>query len=197
MSQLLDAAATVFTRYGYAATTIDAIAEQLGATKRRVYHYYRAKSDIFLDLIIAGMQEMIDGVAPLAIQRDVSSVDRLWRMAHYHAGLMMTRNSYQRVAVQAVEMHRLQQLAVKREPLDKFIALRDEYERLFADVIDEGKRDGYLRDVDPRLATKPVLGALNWISLWYDPERGDYAGIAKVADEYADFVVNGLRRNRP
>ncbi|MFI5610010.1 TetR/AcrR family transcriptional regulator [Amycolatopsis sp. NPDC051903] len=194
--EILEAAALAFTRTGYEATTIDGIAELLGATKGRVYHYYRTKADIFLDVVQTGMEEMIAGVAPIAATADISSADRLWRMVHHHAGLMMTRNSFQRVAVQAVEMHRLQENQAHREAYQKVIALRDEYEQMFADVIDEGKREGLFRDVDPRLATKPALGALNWISLWYDPERGDYATVQRVANEYADFIVNGLRRSR-
>jgi AcrR family transcriptional regulator len=194
--EILEAAAVAFTRTGYEATTIDDIADELGATKGRVYHYYRAKADIFLDVVLTGMEEMIAGVQPIAAANDISSADRLWRMVHHHAGLMMTRNSFQRVAVQAVEMHRLQEHATHREALQKVIALRDQYEQMFADVIDEGKRESLFRDVDPRLATKPALGALNWISIWYDPERGDFATVQRVADEYADFIVNGLRRSR-
>lgn len=195
--EILDAAAVVFARSGYAATTIDAIAERLDATKGRVYHYYRAKSEIFADIVSAGMQELIDQIAPIAASQDVSSVDRLWRMAHHHAALMMTRNSYQRVAIQSVELVRQHAVAAT---LADTIALRDAYEQLFADVISHGIADGYLRDVDPRQATKPVLGALNWISVWYDPERDSADGTAainQVADSYADFVVNGLRRMRP
>jgi len=193
--EILDAAALAFSQNGYAATSMDEIAERLGATKGRVYHYYRAKAEIFHDIVRAGMQELIDGVAPIAARQDLSCADRLWRMAHHHAGLMMTRNSYQRVAVQAVEMHRMSKHA-DAVLADTFV-LRDRYEQLFADVIEQGRRDGELRDIDPRLATKPLLGALNWISLWYDPERGDFASRARVAEEYADFVVGGLRRSRP
>jgi AcrR family transcriptional regulator len=194
--EILEAAAIAFTRTGYEATTIDDIADLLGATKGRVYHYYRTKADIFLDVVLTGMEEMIAGIQPIAATGDISSADRLWRMVHHHAGLMMTRNSFQRVAVQAVEMHRLQQNPAHQETYQKVIALRDSYEQMFADVIDEGKRDGLFRDVDPRLSTKPALGALNWISMWYDPERGDYATVQRVANEYADFIVNGLRRSR-
>jgi len=192
--EILDAAAVEFARSGYAATTIDAIAERMGATKGRVYHYYRAKSEIFADIVSAGMQELIDQIAPIAASADVSSLDRLWRMAHHHAALMMTRNSFQRVAIQSVEMVRQHAAAPS---LADTIALRDTYEQLFADVISQGVADGYLRDVDPRQATKPVLGALNWITVWYDPERDSADGTAAingVADAYADFVVNGLRR---
>ena len=140
------------------------------------------------------MQELIDGVAPIAARQDLSCADRLWRMAHHHAGLMMTRNSYQRVSVQAVEMRRMGKGA--DAVLADTFTLRDQYEQLFADVIEQGRQNGELRDVDPRLATKPVLGALNWISLWYDPDRGDFASRARVAEEYADFVLGGLRWSR-
>lgn len=193
---ILEAAAVAFTRSGYEATTIDDIADQLGATKGRVYHYYRAKADIFLDIVVTGMEEMIAGVQPIAAGTDITAADRLWRMVHHHAGLMMTRNSFQRVAVQAVEMHRLQKHSTQKEVLQKVIALRDQYEQIFADVIEEGRREGLFREVDPRLATKPALGALNWINMWYDPERGDYATVQRVANEYADFIVNGLRGSR-
>lgn len=199
-TEILDAAATAFARNGYTATTIDDIAERLGATKGRVYHYYRAKSEIFVDIVQTGMQDMIAAVAPIASAPDVRSSDRLWRMVHQHALLMMTRNSYQRVAVQSVEMHWMLQPSGAEEALARIIALRDEYEQLFADVVADGIGAGEFRAVDPRLATKPVLGALNWISIWYDPDRdgGDgvrgRAALDRVADEYADFIVNGLLR---
>lgn len=201
-TEILDAAATVFTRYGYTATTIDDIAERLGATKGRIYHYYRAKADIFVDVIEIGMQDMIAAVAPIAAATGVRNTDRVWRMAREHALLMMTRNAYQRVAVQSVEMHRLRQRAGTEQALARIIALRDGYEQLFADAVADGIRAGEFRDVDPRLVTKPVLGALNWISIWYDPERDadpadETRGSAdpdRVADDYADFIVNGLRR---
>lgn len=194
--EILEAAAIAFTRAGYEATTIDDIAELLDATKGRVYHYYRAKADIFFDVVITGMEELIAGIQPLAAAADLSGADKLWRMVHHHAALMMTRNSFQRVSVQAVQIHRLQQHSAHEETLKKVIALRDQYEQMFADVIDEGRREGLFRDVEPRLATKPVLGALNWINMWYDPERADFATVQRVADEFADFIVNGLRRSR-
>jgi AcrR family transcriptional regulator len=194
---ILEAAATAFTRGGYASTSMDDIADLLGATKGRVYHYYRAKADIFLDVVLTGMYELIAGIEPLATAEEVPPADRLWRMAHYHAGVMMTRNSFQRVAIQAVEMRRVGQAPARRPALDSVVALRDRYEQHFADVIEEGSRQRVFRDIDPRLATKPVLGALNWIGLWYEPERGDHATIRRLADEYANFIVAGLRRSRP
>jgi len=194
--EILEAAAAAFTRRGYASTSMDDIADLLGATKGRVYHYYRAKADIFLDVVLTGMDELIAGIEPLAAADDIPPADRLWRMVHYHAGLMMTRHSFQRVAIQAVEMRRVGEVPARQSTLNTIVDLRDRYEQYFADVIEEGTRQRVFRNVAPRVATKPVLGALNWISLWFDPERGDYASIQRLADEFADFIVGGLRLSR-
>jgi len=53
--EILDAAALAFTQNGFAATSMDEIAERLGATKGRLYHYYAAKADIFRDIVRAGL----------------------------------------------------------------------------------------------------------------------------------------------
>ncbi|GAA4683719.1 TetR/AcrR family transcriptional regulator [Pseudonocardia yuanmonensis] len=189
---ILEAAAVAFTRNGYDATTIDDIADELRATKGRVYHYYRSKADIFLDVVHTGMRDLLAEIRPLA-EGDDDAVGRLERMVRTHAAMMMTRHAFQRVAVQAVEMRRLGQ-GPRYESLHEIVAMRDEYEQLFADVVAQGQREGSVRGTDPRLATKPVLGALNWITVWYDPDRGDDGRVERIADEYAEFVVGGLRK---
>ena len=48
--QILQAAAEWFMEFGCAATTIDAVAQRLGATKGRSYHHYRSKADLYFDV---------------------------------------------------------------------------------------------------------------------------------------------------
>lgn len=191
-ADILEAAAAAFAGQGFAATTIDDIADQLGSTKGRVYHYYRSKAEIFLDVIQVAMEELLSGAQQIAALDDVPAAERLWRMVHLHAGLMMTRNSFQRVAVQGLEMRKISQAAGAADH-EKVVGLRDRYEQTFVDVISEGIEDGSFRRMDARLITKPALGAINWITIWYDPERADAATIHRMASEHADFVVNGLR----
>ncbi len=49
--RLLDAAARVFARQGFAATTLDQVAEAAGYTKGAVYSNFESKSDLFVALI--------------------------------------------------------------------------------------------------------------------------------------------------
>lgn len=192
---ILDAAATAFARKGYLATSIDAIADELGATKGRVYHYYRGKAEIFLDVVVTGMYDLIDDLTPLSQQEGRTPEERIYDMAHLHATLMMLRNHPQRVSVQAVEMRTSPEIAVHRDALTEVFELRRRYERIFIDVVEEGIAAGQFRQLDSNLAVKSALGSLNWIPIWYTPERGNEDDVAKVADAFALFIVNGLKRS--
>jgi AcrR family transcriptional regulator len=192
---ILDAAATAFARKGYLATSIDAIADELGATKGRVYHYYRGKAEIFLDVVVTGMYDLIDDLTPLSQAQGRTPQERMYDMAHMHATLMMLRNHPQRVSVQAVEMRTSPEIAVHREALTEVFELRRRYERIFIDVVEQGIAAGEFRQLDSNLAVKSALGSLNWIPIWYTPERGNEDDVAKVADAFAQFIVNGLKRS--
>jgi AcrR family transcriptional regulator len=192
--EVIEAAATVFMERGLLATSVDDIAEVLGSTKGRIYHYYRSKTDIFLDVLTVAMSDLLARIEPIVKQRDVPADERLREAAEMHARVMMTKSARSRVAVQGAEMHLMQDAGVKqRAALELFIEMRDEYEQHFADMVAEGTRQGLFRPVEPRLAAKELLGALNWINMWYRPSAGGEE-VDGIAQEFSLFVVNGLRR---
>lgn len=191
---ILAAAADAFMERGYTATTIDDIADRLGATKGRVYHYYRSKADIFLDIHRYAMQRMLETVTPIA-EGAGAPTERMAAMARAHALLIMTSFPFQRVSVQGLERHVAGRATERqRAALDGIIRMRDQYEALFVGVLTAGVASGTFPPMQPRSAVKPILGALNWLTVWYRPREGDTdASRAAIADEMAGFVVRGLR----
>ena len=191
--RILDAAALVFAQRGYLATTIDAIADELGATKGRVYHYYRGKAEIFLDVVLTGMIDLIEELEPISKDPELSARERIYAMARHHALLMMVRNPSQRVAVQALELRTVPEIALHADTLAQVRDLRRRYERLFTDVLDEGIKEHDFDDGDSGLVIKAALGGLNWIPIWYDPQRSSKQYVERVADTFARFILNGLK----
>ena len=193
--QILQAAAELFMAFGYAATTIDAVAERLGATKGRIYHHYRSKADLYFDVQVAAMVRVTEAIEPIA-RRPGGAVERLSAMALRHAQILLTELPMQKVAVQGLERQLLGRTlgsspAAKR--LRAVVKLRDDYEALFAEVIDQGIREGLLIDLPPRLATKPFFGVLNWATVWYSPRRlQSPAAIDELAQLLAAYAMRGL-----
>lgn len=195
---VLEAAARAFMRQGYAATSIEDVADLLGATKGRIYHYYRSKADLFFDVHRESMRQNLEGAGVIA-RESGSPVDRLRRMVRAHAQLMMSHLPFQRCSVLGVEMHLAGSTTRKqRETLRRIIALRDEYEGLFVGVIEEAIAAGEVHPLDAKLVAKAMLGGLNWITVWYRQRDSDTeAGRGRIADEITAYLVGGLAPASP
>lgn len=196
--EVMEAAAHAFMERGYAATSLDDVAERLGATKGRVYHYFPSKADLFLGIHKAAMETLDAAVRPIA-EGPGAPAGRLHAMAMAHARMLMTHSPEQKVSVGKLERHLLRGATARHQrTLHAIVGLRDGYEQLFADVLAEGMKAGVFADQPPRLAAKPVLGALNWLTVWYQPRRGESAeDIEVIARLTADFVVKGAGKGDP
>ena len=192
--EIMRAAADLFMEFGYAATSIDAVAERLGATKGRIYHHYRSKADLFFEVQIAAMKRLNDEVEPIA-RGPGNPIERLAAMALRHTQILLTELPMQKVAVQGLERHLLgASVAAKR--LRSVVKMRDEYEKMFCEVIDEGIREGLFVDLPARLATKPFFGALNWATVWFTQRRlQSPEAVDDIAHTLAAFALRGILKD--
>jgi AcrR family transcriptional regulator len=193
-AEILRAAAIAFMAHGYAATSIDTVADELGATKGRVYYYYRSKTDLFFDIHREAMTMNLSVMRPLA-QAQRPAGERLSAMARAHANLVMDHLPTQRVLNQGVELLMSGRTTpAQREVLTALMDMRHRFEELYVTVLADGVSSGDFRKLEPRLAVKPVLGALNWMTVWYQPRPDETrAARDRIADEMAGFVLNAVR----
>ena len=192
---ILDAAAKVFTTYGFAAASVDAIAKEVNATKGSVYYYYRSKADLFFAVHKRAMTMNLQTQVPIAKDPCLDALQKLQTMAYQHAMLMMDHLYYQRVTVQGVELHQsASTTADERVALAEVMAMRDAYEELFQEVLQAGIDHGVFEAVDSNMAAKGILGILNWITVWYRPRDTDTKVYKeKIAQQFARQAVFGVR----
>ena len=159
---ILDAAAEIFHRKGYHATSIQDIAQEVGMLKGSLYYYISSKNDLLLEIItdvhaqaFAQLEELIDSPAPAA--------DRLRQFIVRHAVYCATHQTGM-----GVFLHEYK--AVEGSEAKSVMAMRDRYETLLRDIIAEGQEEGSFRkDVDPKLTVRLILGMINWLYHWYSP----------------------------
>jgi AcrR family transcriptional regulator len=170
--EVLSAAAGCFMRRGYEATSMDDVAEALGATKGRVYHHFRSKPELFFEVYRRAMAILMDGAAAAETDGGTAAA-RLTRVSLAHVLSMMETQTFQRSLTLGADLYRFgnagEHKAVLEELMDLRRAYEDVYRRLFAD----GAADGSLVVLDPSLAMRTVLGALNWVAIWYSPQPGE------------------------
>jgi len=198
-ARILDAAADAFMRHGFADTTVDDIADAVGATKGLIYYHYRSKFDIFLAVYEQGMQRVRERVEPFVIGPG-SGRERLESMSVAHVVNLMSDLSYHHVVHQGVRDQ--ESTALKARQRDALIALnglRRDYEILFRDVVAGGVADGSLRkNLDVVLATRVLLSSLNAVDIWYRESDGQAdEKPSELARAVVDLVIQGVATSAP
>jgi len=199
---IIVAAAEVLQRNGYEAATMKDIAAAVNLTAASLYHHFRNKDTLLLAVLEVGMEVVIKQTEPLACS-DQPSDQKLRAMIRSHV-VGLTENT----AVGAAMVFEIRALmhvkppaktasAEDKEAFDAFIARRsaffaqrDTFEELFRTVVREGIANGAFRTVDVPIFVKTLLGAHNWVGVWYRPQ-GRLSG-AEIADLIADLMLRGL-----
>ncbi|WGX96938.1 TetR/AcrR family transcriptional regulator [Nocardioides sp. L-11A] len=192
--EILDAAATAFSERGYAATSIDDVADVLGCTKGRIYHYYRTKGDLFIGIHHQALEWALEAVGPPAERVDLDPAERLRQMVHQHALHLMNRSSYMGPAQYQIEMNLASEGRNKEAQMQKILSMRRQFEDLYLSVVKEGVAAKAFRDADVNLLVKAVLGAVNWMHAWFSPTepKDSPAERERIAAEIAEFAVRGV-----
>ncbi len=196
-AEIIEKAAECFMERGYHATTVDDVAERLGCTKGRIYHYYATKTDLFFDVHREGMDRLFRALEP-ALRAEGSGLEVLRAMCLAHAEAMFEHHTFENVVAQGVQVHRFDATTPEsRATLRELIDSRDRFEGHFKQALARAAADGSMRPVDVDVTSKVVLGALQWTIFWYRPAKGDGpAARRRLAERMVEPLIEGLR-NRP
>ncbi len=181
--EILKTAAAAFRRRGYHGASVDEIAGSLAMTKGNLYYYFRNKEDILyachdysLNLILQVMDEIR--------REEIPAGDKLRKLIVAFVHLIID------------ELHStaltLDLQALSPPLLKKVIARRDRFDRGLRALIQEGIDEGRFAAADPKLVAFAIMGAVNWIPKWFNPEGA--ASSEQVGRVFADFLVGGLER---
>ena len=179
----MEHATRLFAERGFAATSLQDIADATGLTRPALYHYVANKDELLARLVSELTDEPAELLHAINERGDLEPVEKLRAMATEIA-LHQT---------QAPERFRV---LIRSEPelpaelSDSYQKSRRRVLREFRTVIDEGVARGLLRPVDSRVAALGIVGMLNWIAWWYSPRSG--ASAKAVATQLADMAIRSL-----
>lgn len=186
-TEIIRAAAKVFKAKGYHAATIQDIADEVGLLKGSLYHYVASKEELLylvvkepVTRVYRRLEKIADSPAPTR--------EKIAQAIAFH--------------LEAFDAHYPHLFVYVREMDSLYPRLKDKitesprhYQRLWHRILREGMKGGELRDdLDVKVVTYAILGAINWMYRWY--ERNGRLSIQEVASTFTRTFLDGLAAPR-
>ena len=183
--EIMRTAAEVFRRRGYHGASVEQIAGALNMTKGNLYYYFKNKEEILFtchDYALDVIQEHLEIVrrSDLPIDQKVHAVIR---------GFVLLFTDVLHGTAWTLELEALSPALLKR-----IVARRDRVDRAFRQLLRQGMSAGVFASRDATLATFAIMGAINWVPLWFTPSGRVRA--EDIATAFADLLVGDRKSTR-
>jgi AcrR family transcriptional regulator len=184
LREICRVAARVFYEKGYDGASMQDIAQAVGLTKAGLYHHVGSKDRLLFEIMNYGM-DILDETVLARIKSTADPREKLRETIVGHIDLIVRARDQEITVI----LHENRSL---RGPLRKKINAR---KRAYIDYLEDLIRQVQAQlsqppRVAPRLAAFALLGMINWLYQWYNPEGP--VKQKELAENYADFFFRGL-----
>jgi AcrR family transcriptional regulator len=180
--KILEAAAQIFSHKGYHATSMSDIAGAVNLQKASLYHHVKSKQEILLSLLDEALDIVSEKIG-VVIEKPVPADEKLrLAMCTYLKTLTEQRDL---AAILLLEHRSLSPDLHKRH-----IPRRDRFEQLWRELLQSGVNEGLFKLHDVAVATRGLLGVMNWVVTWFR-EEGSLT-ISEISNQYSELILRGI-----
>jgi AcrR family transcriptional regulator len=180
--KIIDIAAGLFARQGYAATSINELGEAVGLAKGALYYYIASKENLLVEIQARVMGPLLERARQIA----GLETDPLLRLRLLSESLLTI--IYHRLDHIWVYEHDYKSLSGKE--LEALLGQRAAFEQVVRGLLAEAARRGAFRALEPRLATLQFLNLHNHTYQWVRPDgQWDPAFLSR---EYCATLFRGF-----
>jgi AcrR family transcriptional regulator len=181
--ELLRVSAKLFREKGFDGTSIRDISSAAGMHSGSPFYHFKTKQDILVAVMEQGLAEGLrktEEVTALALPPE----QKLRELFRAQLGTILDEgNDF--IPVLLYDWRSLNSANRRR-----IVALKDRYDALWQQVIDELQRAGHMPG-DPQLMRLLILGAVNWTGTWY--RTGGRLSLDEVAEGAARLFLQARR----
>jgi AcrR family transcriptional regulator len=160
--RILEEASTLFYERGYRGTTLDAIAERLEVSKPFIYHHFKSKAELLVEIYKRVLRLCLETVETAATSPGTARKQLRTFAVDY------TQIVIKEQAIVAIFFREEQNLPP--EEIESINALKRAFDAKLTQLLQGGVDKGEFRIADVRMATLALTGMMNWVYTWYRPQ---------------------------
>ncbi|WP_328752279.1 TetR/AcrR family transcriptional regulator [Streptomyces sp. NBC_00285] len=180
--KIIDTAAELFARQGYAATSVNDLGRAVGLAKGALYYYIGSKENLLIEIQGRVMSPLLSRARQIA-ELDVDPLVRLRLLSESLLTIIFHRLDH-------IWVYEHDYRSLTGPELQTLLDQRSEFERLITGLLTDAAERGSFRVAEPRLATLQFLNLHNHTYQWVKPGgRWDPAFLSR---EYCVTLFRGF-----
>jgi AcrR family transcriptional regulator len=187
-ARLLNAAARVFVKRGFAQTTIRDIAKEAGVALGALYFHFGSKEEFSAAVFEQGIKAIWEYVEReiAALPEGTGARERIEAAVRAHVKATLQHGDY--AAAIRFARDSLAPPAVQR----RYRQTVDYYRGFWQKLIEDGQHAGVVRrDLSAGILLFFLFGAVNWLGEWYEPDR---RSIEEMVADFLTLLFEGINR---
>ena len=180
--KVLAAAVQLFAEYGYHAAPLRDIARMAGIQAASIYYHYTNKQALLVEIMETHMRQLNTNLEHIVLQQS-GVQQRLHAAIANHIRLHTTYKSEFFIIDTEIR-------ALEGENRNHILSLRDQYEALLQDLLQEGMDQGVFRPSDVKVSSYAIIAMCTEVAAWFRP--GGRLTVQQVIDIYSQMITQGL-----
>lgn len=184
--QILDAAAKVLARRGYAGTQLSEIAQQAETQPGSLYYHFESREELIEEVLRQGVTLSFARALAVvdSLPAGTSALDRLAAALRAHLKFQLVESDYARAAVRSIGQY-------PEDMWSRVNAKFRAYGKFFDGLIAAAMKAGELNPgVDRSALRMLILGAANWAPEWY--RREGTSSVEQIGDLLVRLLLRGV-----
>jgi len=183
---LIQQAAHAFQQKGFAATSMEDIASNLGVTKGALYRYIRNKHEVLFECFKIAERLSDEALAEASAHRG-NGFEKLRLFMHQFIDQFISRGIVGNIMSDIS--------ALLDEDRRAIVRGRDRIDRRLREIIAIGIEDGSIKPCNPKITVFTIMGAINWIPNWYS-SHGEFDS-SQIAVMMTELFLEGMAAKKP
>jgi len=186
----------IFAKEGINKGTIASIAQEAKVGKGTIYEYFKSKEEIFEEMLDEFFQNMLldwKGLNDLEIPT-IKKLEKIFEYTFEYLSLIDEQNFHQLIIIIEIMLYAMRKDLSKSTQIDLGKILQKLY-KIIEPIIENGIKEGVLKDIDKEYFTFILFGSLDGIALHYYFQR-NYIDVDKLKAYSMEIFLNGILKNK-
>jgi len=179
---IFEAAARLFRDKGYSATSMRDLAREVNLRASSLYNHIASKEEILEEICRENAERFLQIMSQVEAM-DADPVEKIEELLRQHI----------RIATQdvtSVTSFNDEWRHLSPDALQRFVALRRDYEQRFVAIIESGIRQGRIRQIDSTIILYTLLSSVRWLYDWF--KSGKRITDEEVKQSLSEMILRGI-----